>query len=127
MQRLHRTVGVLSGSAKLAVSRESTGRAIRPHIASRISNVLSINHHKRFIGLKIQSLGPLIDRDEIGYAPVPKSPCPRNLTAWLLLIDARFPWRQVKRRNVGFMGTRDVGEQEICRFEAIRQRVGDRT
>jgi hypothetical protein len=57
----------------------------------------------------------------------PQSPYPRNVTAWLLLIDARFPWRQVKSGNVGFVGTRDVGEEEVCRFEAVRQRVGDRT
>jgi hypothetical protein len=60
-------------------------------------------------------------------ASEPQSQCPSHLTAWLLLIDARFPWRQVKSRNVGFMGTRDVGEEEVCRFEAVRQRVGDRT
>ena len=57
----------------------------------------------------------------------PKSQCPSHMTAWLLLIDARFPWRQVKSRDVGFMGPRDVGEEEVCRFEAVRQRVGDRT
>ena len=63
MQRLHRTVGFLSGSAKLAVLREFTGRAIRPHIASRISNVL-----------KVQSVKPPLDRDEIGYAPIRGNP-----------------------------------------------------
>jgi len=25
------------------------------------------------------------------------------------------PWREAKSRNVGFMGTRDVGEEEVCR------------
>ena len=25
------------------------------------------------------------------------------------------------------MGTRDVGKEEACRFEAVRQRIGDRT
>ena len=57
----------------------------------------------------------------------PQSQCPSHVTAWLLFIDARFPWRQVKSRDVGFMGARDVGEEEVCRFEAVRQRVDDRT
>jgi hypothetical protein len=65
MKRLHRTVGVLSGSAKLDVLRESTGRAIRPHIASRNPNVPSINRHKRFIVAESAERGALHDRDKL--------------------------------------------------------------
>jgi hypothetical protein len=79
MQRLHRTMGVfirLDGACRFTrVSWTSDW----PHIASRIPNVLSINHHKRLIVLKIQSAGPILDRDEIGPARIPGNHCAREI------------------------------------------------
>jgi hypothetical protein len=79
MQGLHCSMGVfIRLSVSLPFHASSLERAIRPHIASRISNVLSINHHKRFLVLKIQSVGPLLDRDDIDYAPIPENPVPER-------------------------------------------------